>query len=110
MKEFTHNPTTVEAIKVGRPYHNVKNAFPFAREHKSGSGAFSHFVVQGPGVLAEDAIRAWEGDWLIKYPTGCTGVMSDAQFARNYGDEPAESFNLDELHDEVVAETTEETV
>lgn len=84
MKSYVHNPTEVEAIRVQRPYINVTRAFAFAREHKKANGAFSHFVMQVPG---QDALRAWEGDWVIKYPNGGTAVMSDGEFQNFYGDQ-----------------------
>ncbi|OHU64014.1 hypothetical protein [Mycobacteroides chelonae] len=84
MKTYTHNPTEVEAIQVSRPWKGVQDAVPFAHQVKAGSGAFAFFKLSMPGSL--EVQRAYEGDWIVKYPTGCYTRLTDEQFQRYYGD------------------------
>lgn len=80
---FTHNPTTVEAIQVAKPWAGVQRAVPFAHQVTKANGALKHLVISKPGDL--ETKRAYPGDWIIKYPTGCIAVMTDEQFEKYYG-------------------------
>ena len=84
MKTYTHNPTTVEAVRVERPWKNISFHVPFAQMIKTQTGAFHHFRIATPGK--SEVKEAFPGDWIIRYPTGCYEVMSDERFQRYYGD------------------------
>lgn len=81
--EFTHNPTTVDAIEVKRPWIHVQNQVPFASQVKTGAGAFSWFRIASAGSLTVQ--RAHEGDWILKHGNGIYSVMNAEDFQRNYG-------------------------
>ncbi|QSM04653.1 hypothetical protein PROPHIGD54-2_53 [Mycobacterium phage prophiGD54-2] len=84
MKTYVHNPTEVEAIQVARPWKSVLDAVPFAHMVKRASGAFLCFKLSIPGKLEVESV--FEGDWIVKYPTGCYAKLTDEQFQRYYGD------------------------
>lgn len=84
MKTYVHNPTEVEAIQVARPWKSVQDSIPFAHQVKEGSGALAFFTISVPGNL--EVQRAYAGDWIVKYPTGCYSVLTNEQFQRYYGD------------------------
>ncbi|MDM2418399.1 Uncharacterised protein [Mycobacteroides abscessus subsp. massiliense] len=89
MEEYTHNPTTVLAVQVRRPWSAVRAKVPFLQQINAQSGAFAYFLLSNPGSL--DTPRVYEGDWIIKYPTGCYAKMTDDQFQRYYGKQDGDS-------------------
>jgi len=79
VKTYTHNPTTVEAVQIAPPYPNVTRGCPFAHQFKSGAGKVTHYVVSPPG---QEPFRAYPGDWILHYPTGCWAVQTVIWLAR----------------------------
>lgn len=90
MDEYTHNPTTVLAVQVKRPWSGIRAQIPFVHQVDAKSGAFSHFLLSNPKDISETK-RVYEGDWIIKYPTGCYAKMTDDQFQRYYGKQDGDS-------------------
>ncbi|QSM01096.1 hypothetical protein SEA_NANOSMITE_51 [Mycobacterium phage Nanosmite] len=98
LETYVHNPTEVRAIQVARPFKRVADAVPYARsiQHPH-TRRFLHIAITRPGEL--DTKKAYEGDWIVQYPTGCTSVLTDEQFQRYYGQRPSPAEFFDWLRE-----------
>lgn len=82
LETYTHNPTTAQAIQVAKPWSRLQAALPFAHQVKKASGALSYLILSKPGEV--DVLRAYPGDWVVKFPNGALAVLDDEQFQFEY--------------------------
>lgn len=83
MKTYTHKPTQAQAIQVTKPIVNVQKKVPMSRPVKANGGRFAYFLITDPKDPLTP-LRAYEGDWILRHPSGRYEIRKDVEFKDEY--------------------------